>query len=500
MPNPESPDSNRYEYRSVRDESVRGASVGALLLIAKLVIGIGSLIIFARLLSPEDFGLVAMAGISIGVFRIVGDLGLVMSSTQRGEIDPIQQSTLFWINVAGGVLLSLLAIASGPALVAAFGEGRLFAITSILSLVLIGAGVGAQHEAILRRRLDYGFLQIAGVVAQATGLFVGLICAAVGLGYWSLVLHQLAGRSTQTALFWIRTSWRPGPPRRRVGVKSFLGYGSKMMAAQLLAYLTRSLSDLMVGIASDATNVGFFRRATSIVMVVEELKQPLKAIMPASLSRVQDNPGDFAHFFMNGIALWSLAAFGALGLIISEAPFIVDVLLGDQWTPVVPLVRWLVPAGLAAALGSATEWILMPLGMMKRLVTIRLLRLFAVVIGIVIGRRWGVEGIAIGYSVSVTGILVIELWWVLNLVRGRIGKCFWGILRGAAASVAAVAVAGIVPSSSALEYTLEVVLYAVVFVGVYMILPGGFALVSRLVLAVRRVSSPSAVARRGRTG
>ena len=487
MPNAVGPNGERPKYRAIRDESVRGVSVGALLMIAKAIIGFGSLVVLARLLAPEDFGLVAMAGISIGLFRIVGDFGLVMSTTQRRDIDQAQLSTLFWINVAGGVLLCLLAIASAPALVAVFGESRLFAITSTLSLVLIGSGVGAQHEAILRRRLDYGYLQAAGVGAQAIGLLMGLVCALSGCGYWSLVLQQLAGRSTQTALYWIRTCWRPGPPRRRANAKSFLGYGGQMMVAQLLAYFTRSFGDLMVGVTTDAASVGFFRRANSIVMVVEELKQPLKAIMPASLSRVQDEPGQFARFFVNGLSLWSLAAFAALGLITAEAPFFVDVLLGDGWRPVAPLVRWLVPAGLAAALGSATEWILMPLGMMKRLMLVRLVRLSAVVVGIAIGGGWGVEGIAIGYSVSVMSSLVIELCWVITVIGARFGEWAWGILRAAIAAIVGGLVLFFTHSTAGWEHILEIFLYALVFLSCYVVLPGGLAIIRRVTRTLKEV-------------
>ena len=475
------------KYRAVRDKSVRGASVGALLLIAKAVIGFGSLVVMARLLVPEDFGLVAMAGISIGILRIVGDFGLVMSTTQRRNVDAAQLSTLFWINVAGAVLLCLLAVASSPALVAIFEESRLFAITCALSLVLIGSGVGAQHEAILRRRLDYGYLQAAGVGAQAIGLLVGVACAVSGWGYWAIVVHQLTGRSVQTALYWVRTRWRPGRPRRRVGVKSFLGYGGQMMVAQLLAYFTRSFGDLMVGVTADASSVGYFRRANSIVMVVEELKQPLKAIMPASLSRVQDDPGQFARFLVSGIALWSLAAFAALGLITAEAPFLVDVLLGDGWGPVAPLVRWLVPAGIAVALGSATEWILMPLGMMRRLVAIRLVRLCTVVVGIVIGIGWGLEGIAIGYSVSVMSSLAIELCWVMSVISARKLGWIWSILRaGISAATAGVAVF-FVSVPSVWGFMFEILLYGSVLLSCYIAMPGGRATIGRVVGTVRDV-------------
>ena len=94
------------EYRYVRDESVRGAGVGAVALVLKTLLRLGSIVLLARLLTPSDFGLVAMAGTVLHLLLIVGDLGLLMASIQRRQLSDDELSTLFWINVGGGVVLA----------------------------------------------------------------------------------------------------------------------------------------------------------------------------------------------------------------------------------------------------------------------------------------------------------------------------------------------------------------------------------------------------------
>ena len=479
------------DYRKVRERSLRGAAFGGVLVAVKAAISFGSLLILSRLLKPSDFGIVAMAGISIGLFRIVGDCGLVMASIQRRDMTNAQLSTLFWINVGVGGLLALVAVLSAPALVAVFGEPILFRVTLVLSVVLIALGIGAQHEAILRRALDYGYLQAIGAGAQAFGLLVAVLTAIAGLGFWALVFQQVSARIIETVFLWYRTGWVPAKPRRDVGAKSFLQYGGRLVTSHLLAHIARSFGDFVVGISSDPTNLGYFRRATNIVMMTEQLKQPLKSIMPASLSRVQNDHQSFTDLYLYGLALWSFAALGVVGIVAAEAPLIVDLLLGDGWERSAPLVRWLVPAGVAAAIGSATDWMLMPLARMKRLLALRLIRAGCAVVGILLGARWGVNGVAAGYSISVIASLAIELWLSTAVMPMAKSRILGSIVRPALAAGVAGATVFCIHTSSNWIHILELLVYAALFFGLNVALPGGRVLFVRLLGSIRRVVGTS---------
>ena len=464
------------QYKNIRDASIRGAGVGLVTLVSKILIHMGSIAILARLLTPADFGLVAMAGILLSLLHIVGDWGLLMASTQRRHMSDSQLSTLFWINLAGGILLALLAIGSAPVLVLVFNEPRLIGATVVLSITLVAIGIGAQHEAIIRRQLHYGFLHTLGVASQIIGIATGIAAALHGMGFWSLILQQVTARIARTVLLWYRTQWKPGKPHLGADLLQFLRYGSKLVPAHLLGHLSRIFPEMMIGVSMGISGLGVYRRAFGIVMIIEEIKQPLKAMMPASLSRLQDQAPNFSRFYLNALTMWSIIACCVIGLVTAEPLAIVQLLLGEQWLAAVPLIRWLAPAGLATAVGAATEWMLLPLGHMKRLLGLRALRTCSVIAGVLLGSRWGVIGIAAGFSTSLCVSVVIELVYTTMGKRLPVSELVAVFLRPILSATVASTVVILIPANvSLVMFLLESSLYLAVFVSAHAALPGGVA-------------------------
>ena len=110
----------QQEYSRVKNASILGASVGGVTLVVKACVDLGSIAVLARLLTPGDFGVVAMASTLLNLLRIVGDWGLVMAATQQQSLKDEQLSKLFWINLVVGICLALLSVASAPILVSVF--------------------------------------------------------------------------------------------------------------------------------------------------------------------------------------------------------------------------------------------------------------------------------------------------------------------------------------------------------------------------------------------
>ena len=477
------------QYTQVRDASIRGAGFGVVAFVSKTLIHLASIAVLARLLTPADFGLVAMAGISLSLFHIIGDWGLLMAATQRRHMSEDQLSTLFWINVAGGVLLALLAIASAPVFVLVFGEPRLINAMVALSITLVTIGIGAQHEAIMRRRLRYGFLHLLGVTSQAMGFVAGIVAAVGGMGFWSLILQQVVARVARTALLWSGTRWTPGKPRRGVDLVEFLRYGAKLVPAHLLAYFSRGFAEIIVGVTTGVSELGIYRRAYGVVMMLEEIKQPLKAMMPASLSRLQDRAQDFSRFYVHALTMWNMVACGVIGLAAAEAPVIVKLLLGEQWLSAAPLIRWLAPAGLATAVGAATEWMLLPLGHMKRLLALRVLRACSVVVAVLIGWRWGVPGIAAALSLSLCLSLVIELIYTTIGKKLPVKRLVGAFVRPMISATTAGSLVFLVSTNgSFVMFFLESSLYVVLYIAVHAALPGGWKVIRLSLQAVRSVA------------
>ena len=477
------------DYRRIKEASIRGSGIGVFALLARIAIDLGSVVVLARLLSPTDFGIVAMASTLLNFLRIVGDWGLVMASTQRQHLNDEQLSTLFWFNVAISLVLALLALGTAPLLVIVFGETRIFAAASALSVTLIGIGLGAQHEVIIRRRMSYGFLHVVSVLSQCIGLFFGIGCALFGLGFWSLVLYQIVARGTHTLLLWCGTRWVPRSPRRGGSIRQLVRYGNQLVPVLLLGHLARSAGEIIVGVTGGAASLGIFRRAHNIVMMIEQVKQPLRAVMTSSLSRLQDQELEFSRFYVHAITLWGVVACGIIGYIAVDAALVVELILGEQWLSAIPLVRWMAPAGLAVALGAATEWMLLPLGETKKLLVLRIVRTGGIVIGVFVGWRWGVEGVAAGYSIASCVGLIVELAVISIHKRVSLLQLLGSLTRPLIAAVAGSVVVLLVPNNVSIGmFVLKLSLYSIVFLGVHTMLPGGWPVLCRLLRAARMIT------------
>src|SRR5437879_218191 len=221
--------------RSVRGVVVTLTSQGSLFLIQSI-----STVVLARLLTPADFGLVAMVTAVSELATPFGDLGLSQATIQRKEISHAQVSTLFWINVAIGLVLMLVMAALGPVLARFYGEPRLKDITALMSLTFLLAGVRAQPEALLKRQMRFSSLAIRNVASLALSVSVAIAIAWRGAGYWAIVTIPLTAQFTQMLLSWFMVKWRPGLPRSSAQVGSMVAFGGRVAASFLIFGIHRN--------------------------------------------------------------------------------------------------------------------------------------------------------------------------------------------------------------------------------------------------------------------
>ena len=183
------------------------------------------MIVVARLLTPTEFGLVAMVTAVTGVFDLFRDGGLSAAAVQQMSVTKDQQSALFWVNMAIGGALTLLCLLAAPILVHFYGEPRLFWVTIALSTGFILNAAGVQHSVILQRELRYEALTVIDTLSVFVSTVIAIVTAAEGFGYWSLVVSAIVFAAANTALTWLVVPWRPGLPRRNAGVASMLRFG-----------------------------------------------------------------------------------------------------------------------------------------------------------------------------------------------------------------------------------------------------------------------------------
>lgn len=463
------------QYRIVRDSSVRGAGAGVASVILQFAIRGFSTIALARLLVPEDFGLVAIAGIALNFFSRIADMGLTTAATQKHRIELGELTTLFWVNSVGGLLLCVLMIGTAPLMGALFSDTRVEHIVVAMSLGLVVTGIGAQHESLLRRNLQYGRLAAIVPIAQAAGTAIGLAAAIVGFGYWSIVAMHVVSRAGATIGYLLGARWKPGKPHNLRSVGSVLRFGGHISGSQILVYITHNLDSLIVGLVGGAVDLGLYRRGFNLLQLpIEHLKAHMDRLIPSSLSRLQRADREFSSLYRHGVSGLVFLGCPAIGLAFAEADALILAILGDPWMSAAPYLRWLAPAALASLLEVVVVWYLVPVADGRRLLIVRFIRVVFVAMGMLIGIRYGPIGVAAGYGIgSLVGLVFEFIYTVVcgqDFVLASLSVVWQPVI---SAALAATIVMSIPDSRQISRLLFGLVLYIVAYLGLFFCLPGG---------------------------
>ena len=462
-------------YTQIRASSIRGAGAGIVSVIVQFVVRMCSTILLARLLTPDDFGLVALAAIVLNLFVRVADMGLTTASMQRYRVNHTELSTLFWINVVGGIVLSGIMMATAPLVGLIFQEPRVERVVIVLSLVLATMGLGAQHESLIRRRLEFGRLMAINPISQFMGTVSGVIAALYGVGYWAIVIMNVVTRLSASVGYWCGARWLPGRPTSGRAVLPLLRLGRNLAGAQALIYVTHNLDSAIVGVVGGVADLGLYRRGYNLLQLpIEYCKAQMERLIPASLSRLQLDHQGFQRLYLQGIAALVFIGCPGIGFVVVESPALIRVLLGSHWIDTVGFLRWLSPAALVGLLETSVVWLMIPLGEGRKLLVVRGIRTVSVVLGIIVGQFWGAIGIAAGYGIASVLSFIIEMFYA-GVGRARL---MWATIDGMWRPILSAAGAGVLVLSIELEpsvvgLAIESALYMITYVGIHILLPGG---------------------------
>jgi O-antigen/teichoic acid export membrane protein len=407
--------------RSVRGGVLTLASQGS-----QFVLSTAFTVVLARLLTPADFGLVAMVTAITALGQAFADLGLSEATIQQPDLTHDQVSALFWINLAIGVGLNVITIGLAPVLARFYREPRLFAITLVLSVVFTIGGLRVQPDALLKRQMRFKALAIRDVVGNALGVLVSIIMAVSGAGYWAIVALPLTTNFAIMALSWVMVRWRPSLPRRGVKVRSLLAFGGNVAASYLVDNFNRNASNIVIGWYWGAAPLGLFSRAYNLLTKpVSHLTVPAAGVAIPAFSRLHDDTERFAHYYVRTISLIMWVGAPLFGFLFVAARPVIILVLGRKWLDAAPVFEFLAISSLAQPIFQSGSWVLLSTGRSDRLLRLSLMTSPIIVGSFLVGLPFGIKGVALSYSIA----FVVALPWILkfvfrgtSLTIGRVGR------------------------------------------------------------------------------
>lgn len=420
------PLSTEHLQADLKNRSVHGGFWTLISQGAMFVLGSVSTIALARLLTPSDFGLVAMvtAVTSLGV--AFADLGLSEATIQRTEITHEQVSTLFWVNVAIGLGLTLITMALAPVLAWFYREPRLFNIAMVMSFTFLIGGLRVQHTALLKRQMRFLALAARDVISYLIGVPAAIILALRGAGYWAIVAMPLAMNFTQMILSWLMVRWLPGLPRRGAKVRSLLSFGGNVAASYFITNIVRSADSILVGWYWGANPLGLYSRAYNLLMLpVRQLNGPAGSVAVPAFSRLQTDPERFARYYLRAVNLMMWIAAPVFAFLFVAARAVIVLVLGQKWEQAAPVFQILVISAFGQLMLDSSCWLLISRGLSGKLLKLLLVFSPIMIASFAVGIPFGIKGVALcGSLVS----LAISPWILsvtfhgTNLNLRRLGR------------------------------------------------------------------------------
>lgn len=374
----------------------------------RTALSLASAVVLARLLSPEDFGLVAMAAAFTGFCGMFADLGLATATVQRRDIDHATVSALFFVNLGAGALVALLAAAAAPVAASIFGEPRLGPITAALAVPIVLTAASAQHRAVLQRGMHWTALQRIELTAQIAAAGVAIMLAwGTPLGYWALVAQAWASAATGLVLTWQTSSWRPGRVRDWSQVRGALGLGLNLTGFNLVNYFHRQFDNILIGWRWGATELGHYTRAYGLLLLpLSLINGPTSSAVIPALSRVQHEPERWRALYLAALSAVVLASSLITALLIATAVPLIAILFGSAWSQSAQIFECLALSMFAATPLNSTGWIHVSTGRTDRMLKWGLAATPVIVLAFAIGLPFGASTVALAYSIAMWVIAV----------------------------------------------------------------------------------------------
>lgn len=370
---------------------------------------VGFLTVLARLLTPEDFGIVGAALIVVGLSSLFSQFGVGPALVHQQDLRTEHIRVGFSITLSFSVVAALIVLFAAPAAAAFFRMPELRHVLMALAVVFVLRGVGVVAESLLQRELRFQELALVDLSSYAVGYgCVGIALGFLGFGYWSLVIGHLAQSALQTAgLLYMR----PHPMRPSADVaaaRSMLRYGSGITLARLGNYAAGQGDNLIVGRILGPVALGVYGRAYSLLVTPAQLfGSVIDRVLFPSMATIKDDRDRLARVHQRAVGAVALLSLPASGLAAVLAPEIVASLLGAGWSEVIVPLQVFSVGILARTSYKISDSVVRATGKVYQSAWRQGIYAAMVFVGAGFGSQWGVPGVSVGVLLAISGHFVV---------------------------------------------------------------------------------------------
>lgn len=484
----------------LKHHAIKGAGATVFSNVSDYAIQMIGTIVLARLLRPEDFGLIAMVTAFSILFQNFGMRGFTEATIQSEEINHHMVSTLFWIHMGISTALAVGFIAISPVLSWIYKEPRLVLIAVAISANFLLFALATQHIALLTRNMQFWKVAAVEIGANTLSVVVAITFAMNDGGYWSLVARRVSIPLGWVIIAWLLCRWVPGLPRRKTGVMKMVKFGMNTFGNFAVNYVTRNLDKVLIGWKHGSQSLGFYDRAYYLfVMPVNQLSYPLTNVAVSALSKLHDDVQRFKNYYLKSLAILAFIGMPLSAVLTLIGRDFILLLLGSQWGKAGEVFSFFGP-GIGIMLIYGTHgWLHLSLGKADRWFRWGILELAVTALFFMAGLPFGISGVAVAYVLSIFVLCGPGLWYAglpINLSITSVVAAIWKYIAAAVAAglISWYLLYGYVPTASAfaglnvfsrlaLSTTLCTAIYLVLIIIIYR----GFGPISEFISLIRQM-------------
>lgn len=435
------------------------------------ILGLVTIAILTRFLSPEDFGLVAAASTVLPFFYLLSDLGFAAYIVQVKRTDQRMLSTAFWFSASASVVLCVALVAIAPVLGVIFRDARVVPILQVLSVWVLFTAVASVPTALLRRRMQFATLAKQGASAAVIAQIVAIAMVFLNMGVWALVGQSLA--SVVVAAVWACAAarWRPSFQFDRREFIVMARFGGQVLGVEFVAMLRAWAETAIISAVLGMAAVGFLSIAQRLVAIVQELTgSALVPVTTVAFARVRDDPARLRNAYLRALRMTYAVMSPPLVVVAVAAPLIIPILFGDGWTDSFQVAQVLAIAATLTVGAALDHGLFYGVGRPGLWFGYALIVDALTVATTAVAVQWGLVPVALGF-LGVALLSTIARWFLvarLASMRGRVVAAPFGFLL-VSVTLSGLAGWGVVVATSALPDLLSVMLAGIAVAAVHFV-------------------------------
>lgn len=356
--------------------------------------------VVARRVAPSAYGVVGMALLVTGLVSLFRDLGTTAAIIQKQDINDKLLSSVFWLNLAIGFVISGLCFAIAPAAGKFFRDSEIVPVLRVLSSSFVISSFASVHSALLNREMAFKKLSLIEIFSSFARIATVVTLACMNAGVWSLVSSTLVDAAVSSLLLQLATGWRPVFTFSRTEIRNLLGFGLKVSGFNFFNYFARNADNGIIGRYLGSTSLGFYELAYNIMFFpVQGIAWLLTRVLFPAFSKIQNDNEEFRRIYLQACSAIALITFPLMtGVAVLASPLIRTV-YGPRWVNVISVLVILAPVGLVQSVFTTWGQICLGKGRADLYVRIGVFQGCAYIASFFAGLPWGIRGVAAGYAI-----------------------------------------------------------------------------------------------------